>query len=333
MAAEAEDTSADGENQTPSGGRSADETSPPDAVSQRDEANASASGSIRAADTYGTPPDGRTDVDRAAAEESRGLRARLFPMGLAVLGAIAVAMFTPLGTEITSWVSDLTGWGKPEGSVAVAPLLHPCEQKWAMPPAKRNEAAAAYAREKDGLWKDDAGLISWLKTHEAIALNSSTIDVDVSTDARDKAVLHDVRVRVTRREPAPELAALQPSCGGPGYYYSFGVPLHELPVGRTVSVREMYERWRDEVVLPEEETGQGARANSDTESARPLTLPMTMSVEDPASLRIKAFTKEDLCEWEIELVWTMAGEDERHTETVDFDGDPFKTVAQPDRDG
>ncbi|WP_073946412.1 hypothetical protein [Streptomyces kebangsaanensis] len=256
----------------------------------------------------------------------------LLGAALAAVGVVTAALFTPLGQEMTSWVSDKFGWGKTEGQVTALPLLDPCEQDWVMPAKERDEADAAYRKDAENAWKEE-GLVSWLKAHDAIALKTSTVDIDVSTDSQENAVLHDVRIKVTDRKESPELAAFQPECGGPGYYYSFGVPLHELPVGRSVSVREMARRWPDLVVLPSEETGADASAAEVTERARPLTLPMTMSVEDIAKLRIKAFTDKGLCQWEIQLVWAVAGDEERHTETIDFEGEPFRTAALPETRG
>lgn len=273
-------------------------------------------------------PGGATPSDGGSMRVPTG--STLLTAGLSVVGVVALALFTPLSQELTSWISDTTGWGKTEGQVTAVPLLDPCEQDWAMPTKERDAAATEYGKSMEGAWQEE-GLPTWLKEHGAVALNTSTVDIDVSTDSAEKAVLHDVRIKVTERRESSELAAFQPGCGGPGYYYSFAVPLHKLPVGRAVSVREMADRWRDLVVLPEKETGTGAGAEDSIERARPLRLPMTMSNEDPAKLRIKAFTDIGICAWEIQLEWAVVGDEERHTETIDFENEPFQTAALPAR--
>ncbi|MDX3854960.1 hypothetical protein PV679_30750 [Streptomyces sp. AK02-01A] len=210
------------------------------------------------------------------------------------------------------------------------PVVSPCDQQWAIPPGRYGAALDEFRQRADGDWQTES-LIAWLKKHDAVAQNTFTLYLDTSTTGK-KATLHDIRVKVISRKETPRLKPFRPGCGGPGYYHSFSIPLRQLPVGRAVSVREMYQRWPDQVALGAEAMAGAELDQLGADRARPLQLPLTMSSDDPESLRILAVAEDGYYAWELQLVWAVAGENPE-THTVDFDGAPFRTAAEQTRAG
>lgn len=253
----------------------------------------------------------------------------------AAVGAVSLTFFGPFGNEITSWVEDTFGWGKAatESEVGVG---HPdsvslCGGDWAMPLEEAERAKAELREHKgDDQWPG-GDMDAWLNDHQAAERLNSRIYLDLFTDSSQKAVLHDVRIKVTARTPAPKMEAFD-SCPPPHatqdpehvYYRTMDIPLHALPVGHTVSVKEI-PRWSGR---PGASTSTSSPAEGEPmTNNRPMAFPLALSAQDPASLIVQAFTDRGLCEWEIYMVISTPGNGGFQTKKVDFSGHPFRTVA------
>jgi hypothetical protein len=245
---------------------------------------------------------------------------------VAVIGLFLGAVFTPLGTEIGDMVARITGAGGDELEITAQPVLNPCDQAWGVTKSQGYQPPDGGTPESRKLMEGDDAMREWIKKHDAASLDELSLNIIVAGSSARVATLLDVRVKVLAKAPARPMEPLAVPCGGPGFFHWFHIPLDLLPVGRAVSVSEIYDRWPATAVPPSPDPNKEPIAAEQAESVRPLSLPLEVSAADSESLRVVAEAKDCDCRWEIQLVWGVAGQDVR-TATVDMDGRPFRTVG------
>jgi hypothetical protein len=244
-----------------------------------------------------------------------------------LLALVGVALFTPVEERLSA-VSDrildkLPGIGGEDGEsvrVTAEPWVAPCQQDWGLTSGSGAAAGEAYW----DLAQDAAlpELHAWLNERDAVALDTATVDIFAAGSPEEGATLKDIQILVRDRRDAKPLERMQhPPCGGEAYY-SFSVPLDELPVDQPMSIRDIQKRWPEEVLsdelFPPDELPSIDRV-------RKLRLPLELTAKHNQELRAQVVAERFYCEWEIRLVWTVPGSDSQTT-TVDFGGEPFRTA-------
>jgi hypothetical protein len=245
---------------------------------------------------------------------------------VALIGLALTAVFTPVGSALSAGVESLIGVSDDNVEVTARPLLSPCDQPWALPKDRAHLLPEPGTPKSLELMNDSAAMRKWLVENDGAALGELSVDVLLAGSSQRVVTLLDVKIKVTGQRPAPPMEKLVVPCGGPGLFHWFHVPLDRLPVGRAVSLREIYDRWPQIAVPPTPDPQQDPIMSEQAESLQQLRLPIEISESDSETLRIVAEATGCDCRWTIELVWAVAGQEPR-TRTVDFDGRPFRTAG------
>ncbi len=191
-----------------------------------------------------------------------------------------------------------------------------CTQGWALDAGRSGEVPEADSPEANRLADDPDALRDWVREHDAAALEEMNLDLALLGRTSRSVLLRDVQVRLVSKEPAGDALALPLGCGGPAALRSFSVPLDLLPLGRPVSLTEIYERWPS-LAVPAPAAGH---------NITPLELPLMISEAEPEVLRISARANACDCRWELILTWAVAHEDPVRT-VVRLQDRPFRTMA------
>jgi hypothetical protein len=246
-------------------------------------------------------------------------------VGSAVLAATFAAAFTPFGDAVEGLVRRVTGLGTDQIEVTAFPQIDPCLQTWGVPEDQGYRPPLPGSHELDRFVKDVSTMRPWIRAHDAAGLGGLELDVLAGGSSEATVTLLDLRIKIVQRSPAPVMLPLQAECGGQGVTYSLQVPLDRLPVGRPVSVREIYRRWPGESLPAPSDPTDPIEVERAANTKR-FHLPMTLSSSDPQVLRIFAMSTASDVRWEAVLVWARAGQ-ESTTTAITFDGKPFRTVG------
>ncbi|TDC90936.1 hypothetical protein [Actinomadura sp. 7K507] len=241
-----------------------------------------------------------------------------------VIALFLTAMFAPVGNKVTQAVGRLFG-DEPKVEITASAINSPCDQRWGVPRSGGYRPPAQDSGEALALMRDQTAFGKWAGDHDAAAMDGLDIDIFAAGPRDQTAVLTDVRIKVIERKPAIPMEPLRLPCGGPGEFSWFEVPLDVLPIGRAVSAREIYRRWpQSAVAAPNSKTRPAEHARA--EKVRRLSLPMSLTQSDPEALRITGKPGSTDVRWQIELVWTIPGKEQKNS-VVDWDGRPFRTAG------
>jgi hypothetical protein len=245
---------------------------------------------------------------------------------LAACGVLIAAVLSPVGDVVREHVKGLLGSDEVVARVTADALHSPCVQAYGVPKAEESVLPRDGTAQMRQLIDDPRALRRWVKAHDVAFLGDLSLDIFSATRSPEVLTLQDIRVTVVSKHPAGRMEPLAAACGGAGLFHWFHVPLDRLPVGRTVSVREIYQRWPQAAVPPPPDAREEPELAQQAEQLRQLRLPLEVSAGDPEDIRIVAEAEHCDCRWRAELVWVQPGKDPVKT-VVDLDGRPFRTVG------